>query len=488
MEGHQHDLVIVLREIIQIGVKGDLLQKAGKAGLLGLLHVLQDGGLELADVLQPAAAFHIVFGLQGSYIAALVQHLLQRFDEGDLIHRFGNAVHHGGKLHQGTGFTGKRGIFLGRLQGAVQRLSQAFRHLLGGIHGGLANAPFGLIDDAAEPQAVIGVIQHRQIGQNILDLLAVEELEAADDAVRDPLPDEHLLQGAGKGVHPVQDGMVTVFGAFFVVFADGGGDEVGLPLLIGRLVVQHLLSPAVLGPQGLALALAVAADDGIGSIQNGAGAAVVLFQADDLGLAELLLKREDVFDGGAPELVDALVVIADHTKIAMGSGQQADQQILGVVGILVLIHHDVPVAALVLLQHLRELLEQPDRQQDDVIKIQGVGVFQHLLVAAVNPGCHLQGKVIPRRLAQPFRGEHFILGAADIAQQGLGREVFIADVELGHGVFDDPDGIIGIVDGEISVVAQGLYLRAKDAGAGRVKGGGVHILATGAQHARQARA
>ena len=61
-------------------------------------------------------------------------------------------------------------------------------------------------------------------------------------------------------------------------------------------------------------------------------------------------------------------------------------------------------------------------------------------------------------------------------------------MELGHGVFDDPDGIIGIVDGEISVVAQGLYLRAKDAGAGRVKGGGVHILATGAQHARQARA
>ena len=38
-------------------------------------------------------------------ITALLQYLLQRFDEGDLIHLLGDAVQHGGKGHQGLGLS-----------------------------------------------------------------------------------------------------------------------------------------------------------------------------------------------------------------------------------------------------------------------------------------------------------------------------------------------------------------------------------------------
>ena len=279
--------------------------------------------------------------------------------------------------------------------------------------------------------------------------------------------------------------MVAVSGAFFAVFPDGGGDEMGFPLLIGGLVVQNLFAAAVLCPKGFALALAVAADHGIGGIQNGAGAAVVLLQPDDGGIAELLLEGEDIFDGGTAEFINALVVIAHDAQITVAAGQKADQKILGVVGVLIFIHHDVAVAALVFLQHLRVFTEQPDGKQDDIIEIQGVGGLEHLLIAAVDLGGDLQGEVIPGRICHPLGGQHFILGSADIGKQRLGRKVFIADVKLRHGILDDPDGIIGIVDGEVTAVTQHLYFRPQDAGAGRMEGGGMDVLPAAAEHPGQ---
>ena len=282
--------------------------------------------------------------------------------------------------------------------------------------------------------------------------------------------------------------MIAVAGALFPIFADGPGNKVRFPLLIGRLVVQHPFAAGIFGPQRFALALAVAADDRVGGLQNGAGAAVVLLQTDHAGLPKLLLKGEDVFDGGAAEFVDALVVIAHHTQVAMAAGQKADQQVLGMVGILILIHHDVAVAPLVFLQHLRELLEQPDGKQDDIVKIEGVGLPEHFLVQGVDLGGHLQGKVVAGVLPQPVGGQQLVLGAADIAQQGFGAKVPVAEIQLGHGVLDDPHAVVGIVDGEIPAVAQRLNLAAQDTGTGRVKGGRVDLLAPCAQHGGQPRA
>ena len=224
-----------------------------------------------------------------------------------------------------------------------------------------------------------------------------------------------------------------------MVFANRSGNEMGFPLLIGCLVVQHPFAAAVLCPQGFTLALAVVADNSVGGIKNDAGAAVVLFQSNDHSAAELLLKRKDILNSGTTELVDALVIITDNAQVAVTACQQADQQVLGVVGILILIDHDIAVAALVLLQHLRELLEQLDRQQNDVIKIEGVGFAQHLLIARVHPRGDLQSEIITGGTAQVIRRKELILGTADIAEERLGRKILIADVQLCHGVLDDSD-------------------------------------------------
>ena len=49
--------------------------------------------------------------------------------------------------------------------------------------------------------------------------------------------------------------------------------------------------------------------------------------------------------------------------------QQRRQEVLEVVGVLVLVDEDVAELPLVILPHLRELLQQTDGVEDDVVKI-----------------------------------------------------------------------------------------------------------------------
>ena len=50
-------------------------------------------------------------------------------------------------------------------------------------------------------------------------------------------------------------------------------------------------------------------------------------------------------DLGAAEAVDRLVVVPDHGQVPLLAGEQLQQPVLGVVGVLVLVHQD-PAEAL----------------------------------------------------------------------------------------------------------------------------------------------
>ena len=80
----------------------------------------------------------------------------------------------------------------------------------------------------------------------------------------------------------------------------------------------------------------VVSDDGVGRVQDGLGRAVILLQADEAGIGELLLKIQDIFDRRAAEAVNALVIVADHANILPPPRQKRGQEILQVVRILVL--------------------------------------------------------------------------------------------------------------------------------------------------------
>ena len=114
----------------------------------------------------------------------------------------------------------------------------------------------------------------------------------------------------------------------------------------------------VVGPQLLALAADVVADNLVCGIQNVAGRAVILFQTDGFRVLELLFEFKDIRDGRAAELVNALIVIADNADVLIVPGEQAGQYILCVVRILILVYEHIAELVLIKLEHLRVVLEQ----------------------------------------------------------------------------------------------------------------------------------
>ena len=102
-------------------------------------------------------------------------------------------------------------------------------------------------------------------------------------------------------------------------------------------------------------------DDRVGGVEDRLGRAVVLLEADDLGVGVVALELEDVADVGAAPGVDRLVVVADHGEVAVLAGEQVGEAVLGVVRVLVLVDQDVAEGALVVAQALGDLLEQLHR-------------------------------------------------------------------------------------------------------------------------------
>ena len=122
--------------------------------------------------------------------------------------------------------------------------------------------------------------------------------------------------------------------------------------------------------------------------------------------------------------------------------------------------------------------------ENDVVKVQSTGLPQAALVLHVNFG-DLGQAVVPGLLAlgQIFlRQLHGVLGPGDVPQHGPGRELLVVQVQVLQAVLDDPDGVVGVVDGEGGGEAQPVDVPAQDAHAGGVEGGGPHVLRLRPQH------
>ena len=86
------------------------------------------------------------------------------------------------------------------------------------------------------------------------------------------------------------------------------------PLILGGVDLDFV-AYAVVSPQLLALAPDIIAYNGIGGVQYIGGGTVILFKPYYLSAPVLILKIKYVFNGGAPEAVNALVVVTHNTQI-----------------------------------------------------------------------------------------------------------------------------------------------------------------------------
>jgi hypothetical protein len=160
------------------------------------------------------------------------------------------------------------------------------------------------------------------------------------------------------------------------------------------------------------------------------------------------------------------------------SHEFAHQNVLGVVGVLVLVDQDVPESSSVVLGDLRVALQHRHRFADQVVEVQRVGRPQSALILAVDIR-HDAGEVIPTgfQRADGLLGvDQLVLEVGDRGGQQTRRVPLDVDTHVAADHQQQPAGIVGVVDGEVGVQAgQQRRLVTQDAHAGGVEGRHPHI-------------
>ena len=364
-----------------------------------LLHRLD----QLLEVLQPARGVGRALGLPHRGIAALVQDDLGQLARAVVARQRPPAVEGRDQLGQGVAGAGRqlvglaqgaRGLEHAGLAGARRRAHAA--------QGAVADAAPRQVDDPLQGQIVVGLADDAEIGDRVADLGPLVEARAADHPVGDAQLDEPLLEGAGLEAGPDQHRRLAELAALPLPGLDLVGDEGGLLLVVPQAGDLDLLALLALGPQRLAVPAAVARDHARGRAQDVPGRAVVALEADDRGTREILLEAQDVADLGPAPAVDRLVVVADAGDVLVAGGEQPQPEILGDVGVLVLVDQDRAEPLLVARQQLRLLRQQRQAVQQQVAEVAGVQRREALLVGGVERA--RRGPARSRRPRRPAPG------------------------------------------------------------------------------------
>ena len=487
MHRHHHDGVRVRVILLNIRVEGNFLQKARQRGRIGVFHVGKDAGFQLADVFGAGARFDIVLFLEHFQIAGAEHDLLIEVRQRKRRQKLGAFLDHDREGHELRGGLFKARIAVRVGDDRVERHACRSRLPLRHFERFAADAARRVIDDALQSQLVCAVIDHAQIGQHILDLGAVKEACAADDAVRDAAALERVFHRVRLRVRAVEHGEILE------ILPLGHGDNaagnvIGLIRLACRLVDRDAVARSVLRPELFALAPPVVRDDGVGRVQNGLRGAVVLLQADDTCALELLFKGKNVLDSRAAEFVDGLVVVADDADVFIPARKQRCQLILQLVRVLILVDHDVVELALVIRPHVLKLLKQLDGLEDDIVKVQRVGLVQALFVFGVElrDAVHAVIAGLSGVFGKLLRPLPLVLGLADDGKRQTRREGFFVQPEVLQNVLHDPLGIARVIDREAACVAvQAANFPAQNTAAGSVERHGPDVHGVVAQQRLQ---
>jgi nitrogen regulatory protein PII len=332
--------------------------------------------------------------------------------------------------------------------------------------GRLADAARGLVDDALERDLVGGVGEDAQVGEQIFDLGAIVEADAADDGVRQsrrraaPLParataracDKRRRNRRARGLVEAQP-------------LNGSHHELRLrPLVLGGLIA-HQLAAELLGEEALLLALQVARDDGVGGVEDDLRRAVVLLQLDGVRVGMVALEVEDVAHVGAAPAVDRLVVVADDAQVRRAPRQVVDQIVLDAVGVLELVDEHV----IELVGQLRPddgIAAQLERLEQQIAEVDAVGLLEPLLIDGIDARHQIAEVVVALQLVGTFAA---VLGAVDGREHGARRGEAIGDAEIFEHARDERALVVVVEDGEVAAEADAIGVHAQEARAGGVE-------------------
>ena len=149
-------------------------------------------------------------------------------------------------------------------------------------------------------------------------------------------------------------------------------------------------------------------------------------------------------------------------------GQKPADRILRVVGVLVLIDHDVAESILIGGEYVLVVLQQQVGVEQQIVEIERVGGLEALLQALVDARGDLAHR-IARLLGEIPRDDQLVFGRGDAVHERVDREALGVDVQLGHDLLVQALLVVGVVDGEVAGEAHALSVGAQDAHAHAVE-------------------
>ena len=247
--------------------------------------------------------------------------------------------------------------------------------------GGVADAARRDIDDASQAHVVVGVHQDTQVGENILYFLAVVKARAAHQHVAHAMTHEFFLEHAGLRVGAVEDRDLAGRASARLGVRDFARDPAGLGAIVREGAEANLFAGFVVGPEFLAMPPGILCDHGTGGFEDISLGAVVLLQADGVGIRVVAFEFQDGAHVGAAEAVDRLVVVAHHAEVPVTTRDMIDQEVLGMVHVLVFVDQNVAVASTEGIAHFAVLAEQLHHGRDQPAEVEGATALQEFFVA-----------------------------------------------------------------------------------------------------------
>ncbi|MPM79257.1 hypothetical protein SDC9_126290 [bioreactor metagenome] len=256
------------------------------------------------------------------------------------------------------------------------------------------------------------------------------------------------------GIRPVEHCEISVLAFVFADFLKHLRDDIACFIVFGLApVVNDILAIRIVCPQLFFFPVDVVLDHVICCAQDFFCGAVVLLQQDHFCVRIILFEVEDVLHVGTAPTVDTLVRIPDDTDVFEFAGQQLYQLVLGVVGILVLVHMNVVEFILVVGQCFRIFLEQFDRQHDQVVEIHRLAVFERFLVILVAFIDDIVD-VSAGQIAELLRCLQLVFRLADPPQNHAVIEFFGIQIFFADDAFHQCFGFALVADGEGARIAE----------------------------------
>ena len=277
--------------------------------------------------------------------------------------------------------------------GVDKRIGEAHAEVFGvqvdGNDRAVANAAAGRVDDAPQGNFVGGVVKNTQVSDEITDFFALVEAGAAHHLVGDAGADEDFFDGPGGVIGAVHDGNIPIAHTHIEQSVDFGGDESGLIVFVVGNISGDFRAGTMVSPEFLFPPAMIVGDHGIGGREDVLGGTIVLLQQDCACLGIVAFEFFDIADGGATERIDGLVGIANHaefTSIRSGTNKRGDENVLGMVSVLVLINKNVTKTFSIIGGDFGVGGKHPHGFPDEIVEVESIGGPQPPLVFGVHLG------------------------------------------------------------------------------------------------------